>query len=127
MRNWSEPDTTSCISLEAALQLDIAYWAAGGDGVPFMLCYATRVDAKKIIACPSREALIACSAAAAKEGGEAVASTLTASAPNASAAQIAIAERDLEEAIVANTAALAALRARRDALASGEPTEELDR
>ncbi len=122
VRNWSEPDTTASITLNAALALDVAFFAAGGgDCSPFLMCYAIRVDADKLVACPSREALIACSALAARESGEAVAATLAASHPSASLATIAIAEREIEESITASTAALAALRARRDAYRSGDP------
>ncbi|HXH52561.1 MAG TPA: hypothetical protein VNH53_03905 [Sphingomicrobium sp.] len=113
VRNWSEPDTTAEISLEAALELDLAWRAAGKEGAPFLTCYQTRLDAEATAADPSRDALIGTAAKAAKEGGEAVAAVLATARPGASSADDAIAERELEESIEAQTAALAAIRARR--------------
>lgn len=113
VRRWSEPDTTSCISLEAAFRLDLAVLAAGGDEAPFLLCYATRVDTESLASLSGREALIAAAAAAASESGQAIAAALTAASPNASEADIAIAERELEESIAAKHKLLAAVRAAR--------------
>jgi hypothetical protein len=122
VRNWSEPDTTAKITLDAALQLDVEYHKAGGEGTPFLLCYATRVEADRIAASPELQALIDCAASAAKEGGEAVSATLHAAKPRASIADLVIAEREHEDAISAHTKSLAALRARREALTTEQGT-----
>lgn len=116
VRNWSDPDTTSKISLDAALRLDVEYHKAGGDGAPFLLCYATSVDAARLAAAPGLEALVAAAAKAAKESGEAVAAALHAARANADRGDFAIAEREIEESLDALTNSLAALRARRKAL-----------
>ena len=58
---------------------------------------------------------LAAAAAAAKEGGEAVSWAIRASRPDATEADYAAAEREIEEAIEANTGALAAIRNRRRA------------
>lgn len=126
VRNWSDPDTTASITLDAALKLDVAYHAAGGEGAPFLLCYATRVDAESLAACPGREALLASVARAALESGEAVAATLLAALPNASPAHFAIAERELEESISALTHSLAALRLRRKAALEGDEEQQVE-
>ena len=128
VRNWSEPDTTASITLEAALRLDVAYHAAGGEGTPFLLCYATRVDAESFVSVPGREALIASAARSARENGEAVHATLTAAHPKAVLGDFAIAEREIEESINALHVQLAALRARRKAAIEGdEVDQDIDR
>jgi len=124
VRNWSEPDTTASISLEAALKLDVAYVAAGGEDPPFARCYATRLNLESLAACPGREELLASAARAAKEAGEAVAASLTASHPRAGRPDYAIAERELEEALAAYTNLLAALKARRQAAEYGEGLDD---
>ena len=126
VRNWSEPDTTASITLEAALKLDVAFHAAGGEGTPFLLCYATRVDAESFAAVPGREALIASAARSAKENGEAVHATLHAAHPRAKPIDFAVAEREIEESINALHGQLAALRARRKASIEGDD-EPLDK
>lgn len=124
VRNWSDSDTQTGISLEAALKLDVAFHEAGGEGAPFLLCYATRVDAERLAATPERQALIASAARSAKESGEAVSAILTAAGASARIGDFAIAERELEESITAQTHALAALRARKKAFLEVEGDEE---
>lgn len=120
VRNWSEPDTSAAISLDAALALDVAFHAAGGDGSPFLSCYSTRVESNTLAACRGREALLNCIARVALESGEAVAATMSAALPDASDAHFVIAERELEESIATQTHALAALRLRRTAAAEDD-------
>lgn len=127
VRNWSEPDTTASITLEAALKLDCAFHAAGGEGAPpFHLCYATRLDLERLAACPGREELLASIGTAAKESGEALAAALAASKPGAGRAAFAIAEKEFEETIAAFQTGFAALRARRKVVIelAGEPDEQ---
>lgn len=119
VRNWSDNDTTTGITLEAALQLDVEYHKAGGEGAPFFNCYATLVESARLDACPEIQALIAGAAKVAKETGEAIEATLNAATTSSGLSDIAIAERELEEAINAQTNALAAVRARRKAIEEG--------
>ncbi|WP_185829150.1 hypothetical protein [Sphingomonas ginkgonis] len=130
VRAMSDPDVTSCVTLAQARDLDVAYRAAAAadepDGAPFLICYATQVEAAVQAACPTREVLLACASASAKEGGEAVAALLGAAHPLASLATIAGAEREIEEAIASLTASLQALRAKRDATHQGEQLLDLD-
>lgn len=112
-RNWSDPDTTQAISMEAALRLDVAFHAAGGQGSPFLQCYATRLDAEQLAANPGRERLLECAGRASKEAGEAIAAALAAAMPGAHPADFVVGEKELEEAIDALTHTLAALKARR--------------
>ena len=114
VRGWSEPDTSAGITLKAALQLDIAYVAAGGEGPPPMLqCYQTRIETDTAIATADKIALARQAATAAKEGGEAIAAVIMAAQPGASDQEVARAELEVEESIAAQTAALATLRAGR--------------
>ncbi len=124
VRNWSEPDTTAAIPLEAALKLDVAYHAAGGEGTPFLICYATRFDTESLAACPGREELLDAAARTALETGEAVSAALAAARPRAGRADFAIAEKELEESIAAAHHTLAALRARRKAVEDGGLIDE---
>lgn len=113
VRNWSDPDTTANIRLDSALQLDIEFHKAGGEGAPFLVCYATHVDAQRLASSPGVEALVAAAAKAAKESGEAIAAALRVSRPDAETADFAIAEREIEESLEALNHSLAAVRARR--------------
>jgi hypothetical protein len=123
VRNWSEPDTTAAISLEAALKLDTAFHAAGGEGFPFFRCYRTRLDVDSLAASPGREELIVRAGKAAYESGEAIAASLAASHPAATSTDFALAERELEESIAAKTNLLTALRARHKAALDGDDDE----
>jgi hypothetical protein len=120
VRRWSDPDATAKISLDRALRLDVAFRLAGGDGAPFLECYALRVEADTYGA-PTK-ALLDAAAIAVKESGEAFAATITAALPGATQADVAIAERELEQSIGAQTNTLAALRngRRGDVSTSGE-------
>ncbi|MGE5563144.1 MAG: hypothetical protein ACM3ZV_07510 [Bacillota bacterium] len=119
VRNWSDPDTSAMITLDQALALDTAYITAGGDGPPFHLCYTGRLDAETLAACATQEALLSAAAKTSKETGEAVSAAIAASRPNASIGDIAIAEREHEEAIVALSASLAQLRSLRGSNSRG--------
>lgn len=110
VRNWSDQDTTAKVSLESAFLLDVAFQVAGGDGTPFLDCYATRVEAELFEATTDRRALLAGVASAARETGQAVAASLHAARPDASTADFIVAEREVEEAIAANRNILATLR-----------------
>ncbi len=121
VRNWSDPDTGAGINLDAALKLDVAYQAAGGDGTPMFDCYATRLQVETRAALWSSDALAAFAATSAKEGGEAIAASINAARPGASTADKVIAEREIEESIAALHDTLRCLRAGRGPdVASGE-------
>jgi len=123
VRNWSDPDTTQSITLEAALKLDIAFHAAGGEGAPFLTCYATRRELECLAAVPGREALLTSIATTSKETGEAVHASLLAAHPAAERSDFSIAKREIEESIEALRNQLAALCAREKAALSGEADE----
>ena len=109
VRNWSDPDTQAGVRLDAALKLDIAYRAAGGEGAPMFQCYALRLEADCAEAMACKDALAASAGEAAREAGEATAALIAASRPGATEADRQIAIRETEEAIGAFTASLAKL------------------
>lgn len=109
VRNWSDPDTEAGIRLDAALKLDVAYRAAGGDGAPMFQCYALRLEAETEAACADSAALCQATALAAKEAGEAVSALVMASRPGASHSDRVVAARETEEALGALTSSLSLL------------------
>lgn len=122
VRNWSDQDTTAKLPLEGAYRLDLAYQRAGGEGAPFLQCYATRVDAERWAENSDRQALVAGAARAAKEDGEAIAAALIAADPSATHADFILAERELEEAIGTKKNLLTRIRAlARPFMSRGEP------
>jgi hypothetical protein len=122
VRSWSEVEIPGAITMDAALALDAAYAAAGGDGAPFLRCYALRLQADTIAAQASTDELARKTVAAIKEGGEAHAALVAATRPGATAADRAIAEKEVVEAVDALTNTLATLRAgRRNDVSNGGP------
>lgn len=115
VRNWSDPDCSPNIRLDAAEKLDIAFAEAGGRGSPFGEVYHTRLKTSLANSFGSAEAIAEAAAVSAKEGGESVAAAIAAARPDAGDADYAAAERELEESIAADTATLSAIRRRREA------------
>jgi hypothetical protein len=109
VRNWSDPDTAAGVTLDVAELLDVAYQAEGGEGAPFLQCYALRLEKAVTVASADAELRAARAAAAAKESGEAVAALVMAARPGATSADRAIARRETEEAISALTNTLSTL------------------
>ncbi|WP_129792595.1 hypothetical protein [Sphingosinicella sp. CPCC 101087] len=121
VRNWSDPDTSAAITLDDALALDVAYQEAGGDGAPFWQCYSTRLEADTARALFSTDAILEAGATAAKESGDAIAAVMQAARPGACDGTKAIAIRELEESIAAQTNTLAKLRAGRSSDVRADP------
>lgn len=114
VRAWSDQDVAAGVRLDAALKLDAAYLAAGGEApAPMLQCYITRLEAETAEATACKIELARCAGEAAREGGEAVAAVIAAAQPGACDRTIARAELETEEAIRAHTKTLATLRAGR--------------
>lgn len=109
VRNWSDPDTTASVTLDVAELLDVAYQAAGGEGAPFLQCYALRLEKAVAVASCDAELRMTRAAEAVKESGEAGAALVMAARPGATPADRAIARRETEEAIRALTNTLSTL------------------
>jgi len=107
VRNWSDPDADSEISILDANRLDKAFIASGGDHAPFGQVYNTLLE---IAAAETDSCLVNAAANAAKEGGEAVSAMLDA-ATSRDPAKRRRARKEGEEAIAALTRGLAALDA----------------
>lgn len=101
LRNWSEPDTSSNITVDHALELDRAYMESGGEGAPFAAWYHTQLQLAVGEIYSSAAGRLERAATAAKEAGEATAAQIRAQMPGASAADRAIAKRETEQAIAA--------------------------
>ena len=109
IRNWSDPDTEPCISLEDALKLDLAHQEAGGIGTPLFDAYALQLDRETERARQHQPCLINMTAAAAKETGEAMHALVLANSPYASTNDKARAAAEIMEAIEAMQKSLIAL------------------
>lgn len=127
VRNWSEPDTSASLSLEAALRLDVAHVEKTGEDAPFLTCYAIRLDLARQAASPDSDELVRRVAIVGKEGGDAIAASLNAVQPHATVEQIDQAITETAEAISALQANIACLRARRSRLTDEHFSPELPR
>ena len=105
VRNWSDPDADSEISILDANRLDKAYLASGGDRAPFGQVYNALLE---IAACETDTNLMQAAALAAKEGGEAVSAFIDA-ATTRDPAKRRRAKKEGEEALAAIASSLAAL------------------
>jgi hypothetical protein len=125
VRNWSDPDTSAGITLAAALALDVAFHAAGGEGAPLLQVYQHRhgIDCAEAVA--DRAALAAGMADVARKDGEAIQAGILAALPGSSDAQLAAAELRLEESIAAEEAVLTKVHALRHRAPEVAPPERV--
>lgn len=110
IQNWSDPDTSAGISLEAALKIDIACMEAG-QPPHFFRWFGQRLDLADAEHRQSRANIAVSAAIAAKEIGEAQAATLRAVTPGAGQSELLIAERETAEAVEALSHTLHDIRA----------------
>ena len=109
VRKKGDPDATGCLSFDEALQLDLAYKAAGGDGAPLLESYAHRLEIAFADASANAVDLIRIAGAVAKESGEAVQAIALAALPGAGPHEREHARREAVEGIDVLSAALAKL------------------
>lgn len=98
VRAWSDPDDAKLPSLDQALALSAAYAIAGGEDAPFLDAFAFQLNAKTNECTPCRRALTADVALAVREFGEACASALRLTDPDASPRDAHRAFADAQEA-----------------------------
>lgn len=103
VRSLSDPDNRYALSVEHAIQLDLAYLEAGGEGAPIFENYGLKLDAARAERFACQFQLASATATAIREGGEACAALVLATLPNATDADRAAALRELEEAVAAMT------------------------
>ncbi len=98
LRDWSDPGTLTCPSLEQGLALDRAWRAAGGEGAPVLEAYAFMLGVQVREEPASCAALGADIAHAARECGEAIATGIAIAQPGARPAAVHQALVEAEEA-----------------------------
>ncbi len=98
VRNWMNPERDEQVSLEAAIELDLAFQAEGGTGAPLFEAYATRLQLAEAARFADRHRLLDHAHGVAKEGGEAIAAIIAAARPDATAADRQAAHREAAEA-----------------------------
>lgn len=98
VRAWMDPDRPEQIPFPAAIDLDLAYRANGGEGSPLFEAYATALDLAEAARFADQHALLDRVQAVIKEGGEAHAAIVAAARPGASAADRRNAFREAAEA-----------------------------
>ena len=108
VRNWSEETTTKRPTIQQALQFDVAYRLAGGDGSPFLDAFAHQLDVIINAATACQRELANDLATFARESGEAIAAGLAVTNSNASLRDIYRAVAEVEQA----ESAIAAIRRR---------------
>lgn len=98
IRLWMDPDRAEQVSLEAAIELDLAFQAEGGTGAPLFETYATRLQLAEASRFADRHRLLDHAHGVAKEGGEAIAAIILATRPDATDADRREAHREAAEA-----------------------------
>lgn len=111
VRNWGDPDTVEQVPIDCAIDLDLAYLAAGGDGTPIRDAYDARLELAAAAKFSSQRELLRHAEDVIREGGEAHAAILAACQPDATAADRENAHRELAEAFEPIKRALALLGA----------------
>jgi hypothetical protein len=97
VRAWGDPDTGTCPTIEQALNLDLAFVAAGGGSSPFLETFATLQDVQMNRALASGAALSVDLANAAEEFGDALSAGIMAAQPGATPIAIAHAVAETEQ------------------------------
>ncbi|WP_066725254.1 hypothetical protein [Sphingomonas pituitosa] len=86
--NWADPDLEGTPTLAQAFALDMAFFDAGGDTLPFLAVYQAATECRAIVADPCRLALVDDIADTAKEFGEVVEHGLAAARSTASRSDV---------------------------------------
>jgi hypothetical protein len=104
VRYWSEERSTKRPTIVQALQLDVAYRLAGGEGSPFLDTFIHQSDVTIEAATACHRALAGDIATFARESGEAIAAGLAVTNSNASTRDIIRAVAEVEQVESALTA-----------------------
>lgn len=124
VRKWGDPDAPEQIPFDCAIEFDLAYIAAGGEGAPLYEAYAHRLEMAEAACFADAHALGRQAAALIREYGEAGGALVVAAQPGATAAEHADAERELLEALETGKRALALLQRSRRPRSTGPPLDD---
>lgn len=94
---YSDPDDPRQIKIGDALRLDAAYQRAGGEGAPLYEAYALQLEVSAAATAAGTVELTRRASIAARESGQAVAALLATTLPGATAADRALAVREVRE------------------------------
>lgn len=109
LRKWSDPDTGREVSFQAAVRLDAAFRRADGLGSPFLECFAAQLELVDDDG-DHQTLLLAATAGAAKETGEAVCAAIEAANRSGDPALRMRALIEVEEGIASLTALHASIK-----------------
>lgn len=98
VRNWSDPDTRERCPLEAAVPLDIAYMAGGGEGAPLFEIIGTLLERARSQRFADAAAIARLTIDVIREGGEAHAALVALTQPGATATDRRNTIREVSEA-----------------------------
>ena len=98
VRAWMDPDRPEQVRIEAAITLDLAYQAEGGEGAPIYEAYLARLEVADNARFAEKHRLLEFTQGVVKEAGEACAALIALSCRDASETERRIAEREVAEA-----------------------------
>lgn len=106
VRDWGDPDTGRNCPIKAALQLDVAFQAAGGEGAPMHEIYTLLLKDARTERFADQIELARRTITAIGETADAEKALVMATLPGATRADRATAAREVEEGIAALSATL---------------------
>lgn len=112
VRDWGDPDTGRACPITAAVILDLAYRAAGGEGAPMYETYSLLIDQANSERFADQHELARRACTLIREGAEAEEALVLASIPGAPSSARINAARQLEDVIIVATATLPLLTVR---------------
>ena len=98
VRKWGDPEAPERCPVEAALEFDIAYQQAGGEGAPLYEAYGALIEATRAQRFSDEAAIARAAIKVIKEGGEAHAALVALSQPGATDADRRAAAKEVQEA-----------------------------
>jgi hypothetical protein len=110
VRNWGNPDTGQHATISAAMKLDVAFQAAGGDGAPIHETYSLLLEQSRAERFADQIELGRRTCIVMKEVGDAEEALVRASMPGATDADRVSALREVEEGIASLTSTLPLLQ-----------------
>ena len=99
VRGWIDPETDESCPVSIALELDLAYQSAGGEGAPMFEAYAAQIEVAAARRFGSQRRLLDQTADVVREGGEAHAALIAACQPDAGPEQQRAAHKEACEAL----------------------------